>query len=681
MPAWTLQLQDNLSGPAASAATAAARLGEALTGASSASDKAETSFGKASEAASKLGESAKKASKGVADMGEALQLAARHKWDEKMSRKSALSIDKMTRSLNNGVPQINGFARAVQFMGRTFGARGAAATMAAGRAYAKYGETIGKVGSVMGSVALGAASAVAAASIGAVGLGVAAAIQIRHAQAFKESTLFAFENILKSKSEAQRVYDMAAKTSLRTGQNFEESMTSMNTLLAKGFKADFADEVLRAMSDLKTINPSANLEGIVYNIGKIQSQGWLQGDELNALSEAGLNVSDVYKKIAESMKLTAKPGQDIDTQVRKLQSAGKIKSSTAINAVMATLKDQVGGKEFGALAAQKADGSLEGLIAKAKNLGTQLMAGTNINWGPATSAIKAFMAALDSPKGKKMLDSIGAGISKVISALFGSMDQGSFEAIFDKVSEGVDKGSTALANMITLGVKLAPILGVVADVLFLCWDLSGQISGALSSVFDALEGKGPTAVKALDVALGGAITKAQMLRDTLGALGIKFDVGGVLKDAIVSSIPGGEVVSALFSDTGRAIVDGVVSGIEAGGESVYAAFSGLAAKALAAAKGAFEVNSPSKLMRREVGRHLPPGIIDPLWESQGEVKMAVNALAAEATSTGDTYSSSMTSSSSSRTIQIGAINVHGQGNGQGLGRDIRNELATLLMQT
>lgn len=675
---WALKLSDAMTAPANSAAAAGAKLGAALGQVAGAADKAETAIGK-------VGAAAKKATKHTTSWGSALEIAARKMWDDKMGKKQSLSIDAMTRSLNNGVPKINGFARAVQFMGRTFGPRGAAATMAAGRAVSKYGDTASKVGSVLGSVALGAGELVGAISVGAVGLAVAGAIQIRHAQAFRESTLFAFEQILKSKSAAQDVFNKTAKTSLRLGADFEETMTSMNGLLAQGFDAGFADEIIRAMADLKSFNPGANLEGITRAIRQIKSTGHLQGDELMQLAEAGVNVSEVYKEIAKSMKLTAKPGKTLEDQVSKLQSKGKISSDTAIAAVMSTIKNQVGGQEFGEVAARKASGSLEGVIAMAKNLGEQLMGAIKIDWSPATNAVKSFMTALQSEKGQRMLTAMGDGISKIVDKLFGNLDGDAFGQIFDKLTEGITVGADALGNLIDLAIEAGPVLGVIAEILVTCWKISSAVTGTLAGLFRLIKSSGVSAAGVFRAAL--SVMTLGLSEDLIGAVsGV-----GALVDAIGGMNIGGTIISGIaalpdmFVSLGSEMVAGLVSGIEAGASSVVDAIVGVANSALKAAEGALGIHSPSTVFRDEIGRRMPQGMAQGIDDGSKDVAASTNSMAQRATQAGMIAGQTLVNSSSAnnnRTLTIGSINVAGGAGADGgaTARNIRNELSALVAQ-
>lgn len=62
-----------------------------------------------------------------------------------------------------------------------------------------------------------------------------------------------------------------------------------------------------------------------------------------------------------------------------------------------------------------------------------------------------------------------------------------------------------------------------------------------------------------------------------------------------------------WSSVGSNIIHGIISGVSAAGSALYEALRGLAADALAAAKSALGIKSPSRLFRAEVGYQLPAG--------------------------------------------------------------------------
>ena len=410
------------------------------------------------------------------------------------------------------------------------------------------------VGQALASVA----SYAAGAQLALFGMAAGGIYAVRNAQAFKSDTMFAFRQILGTKEAAQSAYDMAAKTSIKIGADFQETMSAMNSLLAQGFSTNFADEIIRAMADLKTVNPQANLEGITRAISQIKTTGRLQGDELMQLAEAGVNVSDVYKKIAASMKLTDKPGQTAVEQVQKLQAAGKISADEAIKGIMGSIKGQIGGKEFGSVASAKADASLEGMIARLKNLGTQSLAAVNVDWSPMTGAIQKVVAAMSSPAGKKLFDAIGASISKIVGA-FGNITEGDITSGFEKAAELITKVGDEVASVLKLMIAARPVFELIGSAISTGLAAASAVADTVAAIIEAVRGA-VAQVEALTASFNRAAGAASAVASASRA--IEAGAGGGKVGAGVA----GAAAGALFGGG----AGGLIAGMRAGGGPVNA---------------------------------------------------------------------------------------------------------------
>lgn len=404
----------------------------------------------------------------------------------------------------------------------------------------------GGIGLVAGATA--AAAIQIGSEVATIGIegGVWFAKSVADAQKFKASTMFAFEQILKSKTEAQAIFDKTTRTALYLGSDFRTTMSSINSLLAQGFKADFADQIIRAMADLKTVNPQANLEGIVRAISQIKTTGRLQGDELMQLAEAGVNVEAVYRKIGIAMNLK---GNDIPAQVQKLQKAGKISADVAIQGVMSSIQDQTGGKEFGALSNARSMQGFDGAIARAMTLKDAMLANVNIDWSPINRGIEKVMAAMSSPAGERFLAAMGDGISKILGRL-DKITPEQLEKALDKGTDAAIAFADAVGAVLDMAIALGPVLGAVADIgVFLTNQFTLWLSG---------------------------------LTNLLGPL-----------NSIADWIQNIDLSSAA-SDLGASIIAGIIAGITGGAGGVMSALEGVASGAIEATKRALGINSPSR---------------------------------------------------------------------------------------
>lgn len=121
------------------------------------------------------------------------------------------------------------------------------------------------------------------------------------------------------------------------------------------------------------------------------------------------------------------------------------------------------------------------------------------------------------------------------------------------------------------------------------------------------------------------------------AMGIEFLVNLVM--GIVQAIP--EVLSAIadligqavdaflnydWLSLGKSIIDGIVQGLLNFGSKIGETLSNLAKGAFNAVKNFFGINSPSRLMRDEIGRYIPEGIAVGIEANADSVTDAMNDL-------------------------------------------------------
>ena len=77
---------------------------------------------------------------------------------------------------------------------------------------------------------------------------------------------------------------------------------------------------------------------------------------------------------------------------------------------------------------------------------------------------------------------------------------------------------------------------------------------------------------------------------------------------------------------GSNIISGIVSGIGGAGGSLFSSLRSLASSALASAKSALRIGSPSKVFRDEVGKWIPAGLAEGVDDNSYLVDDAINSL-------------------------------------------------------
>jgi tape measure domain-containing protein len=449
------------------------------------------------------------------------------------------------------------------------------------------------------------------------------------AQAFKEATLGAFSKLLGGANAANKALLDTIKTADDIGGGYKETLSAVNSLLAKGFKADQAQLLVKAMADLKSVSPSANIQGLLAAIGQIKGKGILQMEELQQqIAEHGLATSVVLEEIGKKIGKSS-------AEVRKMISAGKISADQGIQGILAAIQKTTG-KPIGE-AAKEAANSLGGLIARLGQVpeGLLMMADASQGMGVIKDVLKNVLAAFaPSTEGGKALSKAIGELADAFGAFFsGLTGKGGAAALQDFA-----KGAAAFISDLAGGIKL---IGSVV----------GPILGGLISGF----GKGMSAGNAM----GGAGKKAGVdfvkLGEALGKVagavgyvaGLFFNlIFGIVSIAAsvneaASGIMGffsrvyGAITSAATTvltaatSIGSNLILGIISGITGGMPGLLGAIAQVASTTTSAAQGGYQIKSPSKLWERKIGYQLKAGEAKGIVKGQGLVNSALDRTAGQ----------------------------------------------------
>jgi tape measure domain-containing protein len=217
-------------------------------------------------------------------------------------------------------------------------------------------------------------------------------------------------------------------------------------LIAKGFKADQAQDLVKAMADLKSVVPDANIGNLLLAITQIKSKGVLQMEELQGqIAEAGLSVSDVLEEIGKGI---GKSG----AEVRKLISQGKISADQGVAGIMAAIQKTTG-KPIGK-AAEEASKSLGGLLSRLEQIpgGLLLMAdaskGVGVLKDVLGNVLKAFSPSTDSGKAlAASLGRLGDAFATFLSGLTGADGAKTLEDFARSMATAADKAADLVKSI------------------------------------------------------------------------------------------------------------------------------------------------------------------------------------------------------------------------------------------
>jgi tape measure domain-containing protein len=457
------------------------------------------------------------------------------------------------------------------------------------------------------------------------------------AQAFKEATTGAFTKLLGSAAAADKAFRDTIKTADAIGMSYEDALRGVNSLIAKGFKADAAQELVKAMADLKSVVPDANIGNLLLAITQIKSKGVLQMEELQGqIAEAGLSVSVVLEEIGKKI---GKSG----AEVRKMIAAGKISADQGVQGILAAIQKTTG-KPIGK-AAEEASQSLGGLIQRLLQIpqGLFLMADASEGVAKIKDVLKNVLAAFGpaSVGGQALSASFGE-LGNSIASVFESLTGAKGASALETIALGAAKGISLLAA----GIKrAAPYVPLLAKGLLGLAAVMGFVMAPLIAAASLVGG----AVLLIIATLGKLVEGALWL-------------GGAIKDAFASvKTTIASFGASIFGDgqsIGANLARGVVAGIMGGLPGIMGAAAQMVGAATSSAQGAGRIKSPSRLWRDEVGYQLSSGAAVGVGQGAGAVDRAAAGMVGSSTAAASSAVSGGGGRSITMNFSAGSIVLH-----------------------
>lgn len=505
------------------------------------------------------------------------------------------------------VKSTGGFGKAVQIAGEMFGDKGANGLMSAGKALSAIDSALGSVGLSLGGVvtvgAIAAAAAIMAivAAIGAVvvGLGtlavkgaIAFTSMAVQAGRFREDTLVSLEAMLKSGTEARKVFDMATKFAASSPFETNTVISAYKGLLAGGFGVGELDKWMGAIGDIATVKGADSIPQIIRGLSRLRSEGKLTGETLEVLRDSGLNM----KRLAAAAGVT---------DVSKLIG---LDGKKAEEAILKTIQDSFGG------ASKAAGGTLTGMLStlasqvyevfyRAFSESEQGGTGVSALFGSIKEAVKSVLDFLSGEGGKRLtsiVNQLGGGLSTVFGKFDANAAVGAFGSIL-AVIETIMPYLTAFLGGFGEGFQTALVpLGA----------LLRQLTGKGDTISALAEGFRWLGV-AIGFVVGMAVPLAVMFAGAIVAA-VTF-VAGILSMAAsivdaVTSIPGklGEIPSLVRTSL-EGLPDAISSAFSNAFMSAWGAVTSLAAQLGSEAAAAFSAAFRPALDLGGIGASLLPG--------------------------------------------------------------------------
>ncbi len=417
-----------------------------------------------------------------------------------------------------------------------------------GKGFTKAGETMTKIGSKITKTV----------TLPLVGIGVAAGKTAIDFVKLKESSMGVFEKMLGGSDAAENMYQSLLKVAKASTYSQEAFLTAGKTLVGMGASAQDTTKYLQAITDAVAGfgGSSADIESLASVFGKVSAKGKVLTDDLNMLSERGVNGLQIlaahYNKTTDEMQemvskgmVPAKEGLDIlcDGMENGYTYAGQFHQG------LSGMAQQLKGGTL--------TGALDGLKSSFRNFSTELI-GAFDNKQYMIDLVNAFGTALGH------LPKVLSGITDAIAPTLQKVSR-----LLNKFNEFAEtkEGQESLKKIGDLILKLA----VVGPIISILGKLTSKFGGLFEKISDLHEAGGlpglvnkfsvvPSLLTKVGKSLGNLTNPINLVKNGFG--GIKSIIGKVLptlQGVIITFNASGGGLSGVLG-IAKLALSGVVSG-------------------------------------------------------------------------------------------------------------------------
>lgn len=547
-------------------------------------------------------------------------------------------------------------------------------TSSASSGFNKFSSGLGKIGSVA-KVGLGAAVAGITAVTGALVAGAAAGVKYN---ATIEQYQTSFEVMTGSAEEAVRITEKLKELGAATPFEMTDLANVTQLLMNYGLTADEAIEKMQMLGDISQ-GSADKMDRIAMAYGQMSSAGKVQLEDVKQMIEAGFNpLQEISESTGESMaslydrisKGTLSVDEITASMERSTSAGGKYfqsmeKQSQTINGQLSTLKDNAS-QLLGVLTEGLSDTIAGEVLPMLNEMTTELQGAFE------TGGIEAFSSKLGEvaselitklaeslpqvfQMGSDILQNLLLGIQENLPTIATSVIQ-----IIQTFITFIIENLPLILNM---GIQL--ILQLILGITQAIPQMIPQIVNLLNTIINTIIENLPMIIQAgiqllLALALGlidaipdllakipeiigklvGALTKPEMLAKLVGAaIQLILALAGGLIQAIpeiLAMTP--RIIGELFSAIGKNIAEtdwlslgldilkGILNGMLDFGNVVKNTIKKVGKKITNAIKDFFGIESPSKLMAKEIGPYLPAGIAVGIEANTDSVLKSIDAM-------------------------------------------------------
>ena len=342
----------------------------------------------------------------------------------------------------------------------------------------------------------------------------------------------AFSTMLKSADKGRTILQDLQRFAAETPFDVPGVVQSAQQLMAFGFAADEIIPTLRILGDTAAGlgKSSAGVQQIAYALGQIRTSGTLKTQDVNQLTNAGINA---WEALAQAS------GKSI-CEIKEATEKGMIDSAKAIEVITASMADNFGGMMEAR--AKEVDGYWNNTVESAGN---------------AQATLGAF--AIESDGVKDALKGVSEATSDMSNRLMEARNAGkSFgdaikEAFPPEVTVAVGAlaavvGTTLVAGLIAATSALAGFLGLTAPVVAAVAGVGAAFSSAFANQDEHIQ----NAIDELKELRGGTDEYADSLQKAIDArkeLASYSTYDSDYHDKIGGETSNGSTSTNLFTDT------------------------------------------------------------------------------------------------------------------------------------
>ena len=453
----------------------------------------------------------------------------------------------------------------------------------------------------LGKVGVTALKGIGTAFVGlasAAGAGVAAVAKMGiEYNAQMQSYQTAFTTMLGSAEKAQKLTDDLKEMAAQTPLAMTDLADASQILLAFGSSAEELPDQLKRLGDVAQGDAQA-LGTMATAFGRIQSNGYASLEEINMMIDQGFNPLNI---IAEQTGETM-------AEVRDRVSAGEVSFEELSNALQIATDE--GGQFFNAM--QNQSETFEGQMSTLEDNLSALA-------GALTEDLFGSLA-------ENTLPQVNAWVDELMTAAEEGGVEGAIEASGSILTEMITSLLNGAPQIIETATSLVQsFLGSIRD--------NGPeiVDGAINVVMTLISGFIETLPDLIETAGTLIASLLSGIADHLPEImGMALRLIGALIEGLLKSIPQILVAAAKLIDSiltsfwdidwigvGKDVVNGIIDGLASMGGVLWNAAKNLASKALDSMLNFFDINSPSKRVRDQVGKPIALGMAEGMEEAPG----------------------------------------------------------------